>query len=270
MATIHEFPDRELFGEDVIWSEHEPGYYLSSHRLLTIGTHLNDGAFGPATGKKFMIRVIADCAARNNTIDDEWLIRDYGGIVRQLGGNPRDFAAQMIENEGGAANAKMPFTPAMDVEGPYKGTGNDNEWGSRFANILTRLANKEFNLIPAEYDRAVVGEFPGARTEVSWAGIDRHWVGLMSSFPDAEFKVHHVIGMEGNMLSPRAAIRWSLEGTHSGWGSFGRPTGVPVHIMGLSHAEFGPYGANGMGVRREFTLYDEVAIWKQILIQQDK
>jgi hypothetical protein len=33
--------------------------------------------------------------------------------------------------------------------------------------------------------------------------------------------------------------------------------------MGLSHAEFGP-----RGVRREWTLYDETAIWMQILAHQ--
>ena len=32
--------------------------------------------------------------------------------------------------------------------------------------------------------------------------------------------------------------------------------------MGMCHAEFGPWG-----LRREFALYDEVAIWKQILMQ---
>ena len=69
--------------------------------------------------------------------------------------------------------------------------------------------------------------------------------------------------MDAGMLPPRAAIRWSLDGTHDGWGTFGRPTGAAVHVMGISHAEFGPFGGNGVSVRRECTLYDEIAIWKQ-------
>jgi hypothetical protein len=32
--------------------------------------------------------------------------------------------------------------------------------------------------------------------------------------------------------------------------------------MGVSHAEFGP-----RGLRRETTLIDDIAIWKQILLQ---
>lgn len=83
------------------------------------------------------------------------------------------------------------------------------------------------------------------------------------SVPDAEFKIEHVMGNNDPMMSPRAAIRWSLNGTHSGYGMLGKPTQQRVYIMGISHVEFGP-----RGIRREFTLIDEVAIHKQILISQ--
>jgi len=32
--------------------------------------------------------------------------------------------------------------------------------------------------------------------------------------------------------------------------------------MGVSHAEFGPWG-----LRREYTLFDETSLWKQIIIK---
>lgn len=262
MATINEFPDRELLGEDVIWSGDETTGFLSSHRLLTTATHTRDGAFGKATGKRWQVRVIADCAAKNDTIYDEWLVRDYGGIVRQLGMEPREYAAGLIAREGGAENCAKPFTPQIDVDGGYHGTGNDNGWGLKYEGILNRLMDKDFNLILAEYDRAVIGEYPGASTAVSHREVTQFWVGLRSSFPNATFTVHHRIGMDADMLSPRAAIRWSLDGLHEGWGTFGEPTGAKVHVMGMSHAEFGPWG-----LRREYTLYDEIAIWKQILMQ---
>lgn len=266
MATINEFPDRELLGEDVIWSGDDEVGYLSSHRLLTKATHTRDGQFGPATGKHWVVRVIADCAAKADTIYDEWLIRDYGGIVRQLGMDPATYAAGLIEKEGGPGNAKPVFTPAMDVAGDYKGTGNDNAWGQRYADILTRIMDKDFTTINRDYDRAVIGEYAGATTSYGREGVLEFWVGLRSSFPNATFKIHHQIGMDADMLSPRSAIRWSLDGIHDGWGSFGEPTGAPVHVMGMCHAEFGPYGTDGVGLRREFALYDEIAIWKQILM----
>ena len=60
METLVEFPDRELLGEDVIWSGDEDNGMLSSHRLFCTGTHLGDSMFGPATGKKVVFRAIAD------------------------------------------------------------------------------------------------------------------------------------------------------------------------------------------------------------------
>lgn len=266
MATVHEFPDRQLYAEDVIYSADETHGFLSSHRILSTGTHLADGAFGPATGKRFQIRIIADCAAKNDQIYDEWLIRDYGGIVRQLGLDPQDYARALIRHEGGAAKAKRPLTPETDVPNVYHGRGNANPWGERYAGMLRRIMAADFNLIHTHYDRAVIGEYPGARQALGREAVAAFWVGLRAAFPSATFEIHHQIGMDQDMLPPRAAIRWSLTGRHDGWGAFGPPTGAHVHVMGLAHAEFGPYGPEGIGLRREYALYDEIAIWKQILL----
>jgi hypothetical protein len=38
MATVNEFPDRQLFAEDVIFSEDETHGFLSSHRITSTGT----------------------------------------------------------------------------------------------------------------------------------------------------------------------------------------------------------------------------------------
>ena len=164
MTTIHEFPDRQLFGEDVIWSETPENGHLSSHRLITKATHLQDGQFGKATGKPWTVRVIADCAAKGETIYDEWLVRDYGGIVRQLGYDPAEFAAQLIEKEGGPEAAQPVFLPENDIDGGYHGRGNDNAWGQKYADILNRIMAQDFNHIFKCYDRAVIGDYAGGKT----------------------------------------------------------------------------------------------------------
>ena len=262
LATLAEFPDRQLTGEDVIWSGNETDGFLSSHRLLTMGTHTGGGYFGPPTGKKFVIRAIADCAAINDQINDEWLIRDTAGIVKQLGMDPKQFALDLIEREGGAEKCVQPFCPENDVIGPYKGKGNNNEWGQKLSDILKRMMEKDFAVIQSEYDRAVQTEHPNSKTVHSWSDTEALWMNLRSSFPSANFSIDHQIGREDPLLSPRAAVRWSLLGKHDGWGMFGQPTGAKVYIMGFTHAEFGPYG-----LRREYTLFDPVSIWKQIFIK---
>jgi len=259
MATLAEFPDRTLYGEDVIWSGSPEEGMLSSHRLHSTATHANDGVYGKATGKQLKYRIIADCHAINNQINDEWLIRDQGAIVRQLGWDPKDYAADLIAREGGPENCVKPFTPAIDVPGPYKGKGNDNEWGVKLADILTRIMGADMAVIPEVYDRAAQLEYPGGVSGLSFGDADEFWMGLRASFPNAKFTIEHQIGRDDPMMPPRAAIRWGLHGKHEGWGSFGTPTGAEVYIMGATHAEFGPWG-----LRREYTLFDETAIWKQI------
>ncbi|MCX7324423.1 MAG: nuclear transport factor 2 family protein, partial [Hyphomicrobiales bacterium] len=109
MATLAEFPDRTLLGEDVIWCGDNANGLLSSHRLFSTATHARDGVYGKATGTKLKYRIIADCAARNNQIFDEWLIRDQGAIVRQLGWDPKAYAADLITREGGPDKCVRPF-----------------------------------------------------------------------------------------------------------------------------------------------------------------
>lgn len=267
MATLAEFPDRRLLGEDVIWSGSPEDGMLSSHRIISTATHSQPGVYGAPTGKALSYRIIADCHAKDNVIDDEWLIRDQGAIVRQLGWDPKDYAQDLIEREGGREACVMPFTPAIDKPGPYKGQGNDNEWGARYADLLTRIMGADFTAIPQGYDRAANLEYPGGLSALSHDGADQFWMGLRASFPSAEFKIHHQIGRDDPMMPPRAALRWSLHGKHDGWGSFGTPSGAEVYIMGASHAEFGALAGGEPKLRREWVLFDETAIWKQILLQ---
>lgn len=262
-ATLSEFPDRRLLGEDVIWSGTPERGMLSSHRIVSTATHAREGVYGKATGKKLCYRILADCHAINNQINDEWLIRDQGAIVRQLGWTPRDYAQRLIEREGGCEKCTPPYLPENDFEGPYRGRGNENEWGLRLAEILMRIMNADFSVIPKEYDRAAHLFYPGGVEALSFDGADAFWMGLRASFPGAKFTIHHQMGRVDDFMPPRAAIRWSLDGKHDGCGSFGAPTGKRVHIMGITHAEFGSWG-----LRREYTLFDETAIWKQILRQE--
>ena len=257
MATLAEFPDRQLLGEDIIWCGDDEAGFLSSHRIVSTATH-RGGAFGQATGIKVTFRTIADTFCHGNRVWDEWLIRDNGAIATQLG-QTTQAAAQALIKRG---DLTFPLTPNSDVVGPYNGVGNGNEWGQKHAKILQKIMRAEFGVIEDEYDRACHLAYPCG---VEAHGIDtakEFFIGLRSAFPYASFKIEHQIGRHDPMLGARSAIRWSLTGKHEGFGRYGAPTGAEVHVMGVSHVEFGPWG-----VRRETTLIDDIAIWKQILLQ---
>jgi SnoaL-like domain len=252
------FPGIEILGEDVIWSGDDTRGYLSSHRSVIICPHVNDGPLGPATGKRLWQYCIADCACLNNEIYDEWLVHDSAAFLRQLGREPQAFAREAVARD--PACVKTLFSPKTDVKAVYAGKGNDDPNGARYADILRRIMVGDLATITRDYDRACHLQHPGGVTGHGWAAADQFWLGLKAAFPSAAFEIHHMIGRDDAGFSPRAALRWSLTGTHDSWGAFGAPSGASVHIMGISHAEFGPWG-----LRREFVLLDEVSIWKQIV-----
>ncbi|MDF0599115.1 nuclear transport factor 2 family protein [Psychromarinibacter sp. C21-152] len=273
MATLAELPDRELLGEDVIWCEDPEGAtetsdaYLSSHRLLCTATHTHPGMYGAASGTRLRYRILADCAIRDDAVYDEWLVRDQSAIVRQMGLGVVDWTRDLIRREGGPDACVKPLTPDTDVAGPYDRHGNDSAWAQRLSDTLSSIMAADFDVIPRAYDRAAALHYAGGQEAEGWAEADRFWMGLRAAFPGAEFTIEHAVGRDDPLVPPRAAIGWSLHGTHSGWGRFGMPTGAEVYVMGITHAEFGPFGGGDPTIRREYTLIDETAIWKQILLQ---
>ena len=161
-STLNEFPDRQLLGEDVIWISDENSGYLSSHRILTKATHMKDGVYGKASGKKLTYRVIADCACKNNQVYDEWLVIDQGAIVRQLGIDPKEYAANLIENEGGPDKAVTPY----DQHTPFKSTYiapilNNFNSGNNYAEILKSIMDDSKKTVEKNYDRAIQQFQPG-------------------------------------------------------------------------------------------------------------
>ena len=272
MATLAEFPDRELLGEDVIWcadpegATHTSDAFVSSHRLYCTATHSHPGMYGAPTGRRLGYRILADCAIRDDAVYDEWLVRDQAAIVTQMGFDPVDWTRDLIAREGGPVQCVRPMTPDTDVAGPYTRRGNDSEWGALLADTLRAIMAAEMDVVAKRYDRACGLHYPAGHDAVGRDGVDRFWMGLRAAFPDATFRIEHVTGRDDPLMPPRAAVRWSLHGTHSGWGRFGRPTGAQVYVMGITHTEFGPFGAGDPTIRHEWTLIDDTAIWKQILL----
>ena len=87
----------------------------------------------------------------------------------------------------------------------------------------------------------------------------------LASFPDAVLRIHSTIVNRDPESAVRLAVRWSLDGTHTGYGHFGEPTGATVHIMAMSHVHI----TQGRVVS-DWLLTDEVAIWKQLFALQAK
>ena len=259
LATLAEFPDRRLLGEDVVWTGDSEAGFMSSHRILSTATHLGDGVCGPATGRTLRYRVIADCAARKNQIFEEWLVRDQGAIARGLGKTPRETAAAQIA----AGNAGF-FLPENDTPGRWDPVLETAGPAAAYAEVWRRIwEEKDLSAIAGGYDPAAILEGPGGLAHAGHSGIERFYLEWLSAFPGAAFQVEHLFALEEPKRETRAAMRWSVRGVHTGFGAFGSPSGADVYVMGISHARI----VEGK-IAAEWVLADEVAIWKQILVGQ--
>mgnify|MGYP001477925599 CR=1 FL=1 len=259
-ATLKEFPDRQLLGEDVIWNGNDDTGYHSSHRILSKGTHLGDGFYGKPTGKKIYYRVIADCACKNNQVYDEWIVRDQGAMVRQLGYSPKEFAQMQINNENNLKIKKEVFNSKSDMESEYLPIKADNNSvGHKYSNILQKIFKQNYDF--EDYSRAANIFWAGNRIGHGREDIVKFWETLSKSFTIVKFSIEHIGFIEEKNKNPRVSIRWFLDGKHSEKSKeFGEATNNNVFIFGINHAEF-----SKDNVIREWVVFDEVAVWKQIL-----
>ena len=263
--TLKEFPDRQLLGEDIIWNGDDENGYHSSHRILSKGTHLGEGSYGAPTGKKIYYRVIADCACRDNQVYDEWIVRDQGAMVRQIGYKPEEFAKIIIEKEGGFGKAKKILNKSDLKPSDYHPLPvKINSAGEKYSKILYKIFTEEYNF--NDYDRAANIYWPGNKLGHGREDVAKFWNSLKNILSEIKFKIEHVGYLDEPNRNPRASIRWSLDGIHSKDSvDFGKKTNSNLSIIGINHAELNSYG-----VSKEWVLFDEVAIWKQILMNKNE
>ncbi len=260
-ATLKEFPNRQLLGEDVIWNGNDEIGYHSSHRILSKGTHLGDGFYGKPSGKDIYYRVIADCACKENQVYDEWIVRDQGAMVRQIGYSPKEFAKKIIESEGGILTASKLFDCDTDKSSNYEAERyKKGSKAEKYTEILKNIFNNSYKF--EGYDRAANNFWPGNTICHGREDIKEKWISLKSIFSDIKFTIEHVGFLEEAGQNPRVSVRWFLEGTHSNESKdYDKPSNKKIFIMGINHAEF-----YSNSIIREWVLFDEVAIWKQILL----
>ena len=262
--TLKEFPNRQLLGEDVIWNGNDDKGYHSSHRILSKGTHLGDGFYGKPTGKDIYYRVIADCACKGNQVYDEWIVRDQGAMVRQIGYTPKEFAQIMIDKEGGLEKAKKLFDRNDIKPSDYQPEKiKKDSAGQKYSEILSKVFEEGYDF--NNYNRASSIYWPGNKLGHGREDISKFWNSLKDIFTDIKFTIEHVGYLDESNKNPRASIRWFLEGMHSEDSEdYGKKTNSKLFIMGINHVEL-----NQDGIIREWVLFDEVAIWKQILMNNN-
>lgn len=264
LATLAAFPDRSLVGEDVIWSEDQPGLFHTSHRIVSLMTHSGDDGFAPASGRRAEVMTIADCLVRENRIIEEWLVRDNAHLVRQLGLDAWSVArAQARADQAldptvhgwrGAELARVragePLSPPPPADHP----------AFAIVQMLLRAVNDAMLGEAAEtLSVAVEGRWPTGRRWVGRGG----WIGavnqLGSTLEAPRMIVDHWAARPLPHGDVAVAIRWSLAGCHERAGVYGAPTGRDLLVIGVSH-----YRLREGRVIEDITVFDELAVLRQL------
>jgi predicted ester cyclase len=259
------YPDRRLYGDEVIWGGDAVHGFYSSHRLTHSGTNRGWSLYGPPTGRKISYRAIADCLCFDNMIVEEWLIRDELTLVHQLGLDPVETAKQIARRE-----ARIPYTAITpDVErgiGQYPpapvpqktADGFDPEHFVR--SMIHEVWNwRLLNKVRDYFAETIHLESASTRRFHGYNAYQAYILSLLSPFPDLAVDVEHFVVLGDEETGYRTATRWRMRGTHTGFGMYGEPTGNPIQILGVSH-----HLIHGGKVQHEWTLFDEFAILKQI------
>ena len=238
-----------LLLEERLWHAAEANALYAAERFHVTALHDGAGLYGPPSRRRLSFAQMSERLCRSGKLHEQWVLRDEAAILAQLGLQPQEGARLRL---AAAAEEQL---PPRDI-----GTGDGDPWGEALAELVGRVMSGEIAALAEQYDPAAELFLPGAEIGCGPREAETFWVGLRAAFPSARFEVHHALGSERPLAPPRACIRWRLVGRHDGQGAFGPPTGAPVEILGMTHAEFGPDG-----LRREWTLYDAPGVWVQIL-----
>ncbi|MDQ6658096.1 MAG: ester cyclase, partial [Actinomycetota bacterium] len=102
MQAINAFPETRHYADDVIWAGDQDQGFATSHRAINVGYHTGPWRWGPPTGKKINLWVIANCVSRDNAIFEEWVLYNTGARLSQVGIDLVE-AARILGNEKGPA-----------------------------------------------------------------------------------------------------------------------------------------------------------------------
>ena len=269
-ANLAMFPDRSPRAEDVIQSGDEDGGFLSSHRGISVITHLGDGIFGPATGRRIHAHAIADCVCKNNRIIHEWLVRDQAAIALHIGTTPKALAQQWLNQRGAWNKPVAGPTPAG-----YVSHISTDPLAVRYAQTIADLVHDKSlavssSTVASIYDVAAQQIGPGESTCYGHGETAGFWHSIFGALRVEEFAIEH-LAMQRDMQTSgrhdRVALRFRAKTVHSPRPDcierYGPGSNRPVEVLGIVHAEF----VHGR-VIREWVLIDDVATWMQILTPQ--
>ena len=268
IQAIHAFPDTRHYADDVIWAGNEDDGFATSHRAINVGRHLGPWRWGPPSGRKIQLWVIANCVSDENEIYEEWVLYNTAARLAQCGVDVRS-AARSYGNEG--LSFPLGERELTEVERLRSGRkpecypASTTDAGFDVEHSVKALFHEVYN----RRDLSAIDRLYA--TNVRWHGTtDREGYGradvramargLLATFPDLGLHVDEVYWMGNETQGFSVSVRWTAIGTHRGHALYGPPTGRRVHLWGISQL----YISGGLIVE-DWMLFNEFDVMAQLL-----
>ena len=261
LQRIATYAQRHAYADDVIWSGDDRAGFYTSHRVSSVGVNTGYTEYGPPTGRRVWRWGIADCFTVGNRIVEEWLAHDGITEVRQMGYDPVELARRSVLRATPHTHGEIDRQPTGQQAPAFWAVPDADDDPQGFVRaVLENLWNARLvNMVREHYAPAHVAFVPDSRKLYGHGDYENFVVTLMAAFPDLALTVGHQCVVGSEERGWRVATRFTLQGTHEGYGPYGPPTGRRIFLIGLSH-----HVVRGGQVVQEWTLFDEFALLKQL------
>ena len=267
IGSLAAFPDMRILAEEVIWAGDARVGLHASHRSHIAGVNSGFTRFAAPTGRRIQICCIANSVARDNEIFEEHLIYDHTLLLTQLGLDPLE-AARRVAAEGRAPRLPDDFLAGEQARVPGQGKPElraipdaPDESPEAFVRAGLHMIWNRRSLAAMErvYHPGVRVQATGGRIFDGIGQLRSFVLSLLATFPDAAHAIDDLYWMGNPEEGFLVAIRWSLRGSHRGWGRYGAPTGREIGLWGITH-----WVIEGGRVTREWTMFNEFGVLLQI------
>ncbi len=264
--TINAIPDVRLFADEIIWAGNDEVGFHTSHRTVITGHNTGYSRYGPPTGRKISLWVIANCIALENEIFMEWVVYDTASMIHQLGFDLREKArefgnqidedglkderfgeAERLLGQGKPAHMPRKKSEGFDVE-DFIRHHYHYIWNWRM------LSKVDDAYIPTMNFRGSTG-----RKYYGRGAYKSYILSILAGFPDLVLQIDDIYWMGNDKDGYKTSVRWSIIGTHQGAGVYGAPTGRRINMWGISQHHI----VDGKIVE-EWMLFNEFSVMQQI------
>jgi hypothetical protein len=254
VTTLNGFPDGELHHVNVAWDGDESQGFYTSHLGYSRSTNLGASNWGPATGKRIGVHFVADCITRGNFVHTEWLVRDNGAAVRQLGLDPHVVARRIAENQPSSQRVHSSPTPLLGQAPRPSLQAADNSVDSWVRVMFDQLWNqRRLDRIGNYFSSDSICHAGGGRVAAGLRNQQALMLLVMGAMPDAVMQVDKVTWSD-ETDGVIVAVRWRLEGSSQPGALFGDcPANKPGLLNGMSHLRLA-----GAQVVEHWMIFDEI------------